>query len=447
MSPRRPNILFMMSDQHRADFAKFAGHPVVATPTLDGLAAEGVQFRNAYAASPVCVPGRQCMMAGQLPRTCRAQVYGDDLPPGHMTFARRLAQYGYETVCAGKLHHLGADQMQGWTRRLGWADMHVHPEFIAGVRPEEWARHPAPPNWSHIKEIQQAGPGRSPYRVNDEYTLQGALHFIEEYFVSPVYGRATPDRPLLLKVSFQQPHYPYIARQALFEKYLGRVELPDASRHHDHFGFDADWARAEPGVKVSEEQVRRAVAAYCAMIEEVDGYFGRVLQALRDAGQDLDDWIILYTSDHGDMMGQNQLWWKLKFYEGSVRVPLLVRAPHIAAGGRVIRQNVSHCDLFATLCDLAGVPVPNGLDSRSLVPLLRGEDAAWDNVAFSQVGRGRLMVKRDDLKYCYFDDDGSEFLFDLAGDPQERRNIVADPAHQAVLAAFRRDRDQWKETA
>ncbi len=251
MREKRPNILFLMSDQHRADFAGFAGHPHLDTPTLDWLAASGVVFTNAYAPSPICVPGRQCMMAGQFPKTCGAQKYGDDLPPGHMTFARRLSQFGYETVCAGKLHHMGADQMQGWTMRLGWWDMHVYPEHIEGAEKSEWLEHPGPKNWTHIEEIKAAGPGLSPYRTNDEYTLQGALNFINEYFVSPVYRKATPDRPLLLKVSFQQPHYPYIARKELFEKYYAKIAIPDAERKHVHFGYDADRARSEPGVQVS----------------------------------------------------------------------------------------------------------------------------------------------------------------------------------------------------
>ena len=124
-----PNILFLMSDEHRADITGYAGDPVVRTPTLDGLARTGAVFGNAYTASPICIPGRQAMMSGQFPRTCGCEIFAQDLPTGHMTFARRFSQYAYHTVAAGKLHHTGPDQMQGWSQRIGSA-MQVAPHFI-----------------------------------------------------------------------------------------------------------------------------------------------------------------------------------------------------------------------------------------------------------------------------------------------------------------------------
>ncbi|MDQ3656455.1 MAG: sulfatase-like hydrolase/transferase, partial [Chloroflexota bacterium] len=115
--PQRPNILFLMSDEHRPDVTGYEGDPVVRTPTLDTLASTGVAFRNAYTPAPICIPARQAMMAGQLPQTCGCRAFGDDLAPGYMTFARRFAQHAYATVACGKVHHFGTDQMQGWTHR------------------------------------------------------------------------------------------------------------------------------------------------------------------------------------------------------------------------------------------------------------------------------------------------------------------------------------------
>lgn len=129
MPDRSPSILILMSDEHRADVLGFAGNGVVHTPVLDSLASDAIVFSNAYTPSPICIPARQCIAAGQLPRTCRAERYGDDLPPFSMTFARRLSQFGYATVCAGKLHHDGPDQMQGWTTRVG-SDMNVDPRSM-----------------------------------------------------------------------------------------------------------------------------------------------------------------------------------------------------------------------------------------------------------------------------------------------------------------------------
>ena len=127
----RPNILFLMSDEHRPDVTGYEGDSIIRTPTLDQLADSGVVFRNAYAPAPICIPGRQAMMSGQLPSTCNCLRFGEDLAPNSMTFARRLSQYAYATVAAGKLHHLGADQMQGWTCRIA-PDAHVSPRYIDG---------------------------------------------------------------------------------------------------------------------------------------------------------------------------------------------------------------------------------------------------------------------------------------------------------------------------
>jgi choline-sulfatase len=434
---KRPNILFLMSDEHRPDVAGYAGDAVVRTPVLDELARTGVVFSNAYAPSPICVPGRQCMMAGQLPETCNCRGYGQDLAPGYMTFARRFAQYAYATVACGKLHHMGADQMQGWTQRVG-GDVHVSPRYIEGRQEDEFARHVrqlGSVKWSDAKEIKRAGIGRARNVATDEYAVRGALDYIENYFLDPYYDRQQPHRPLLLKVSLLQPHYPYFCDAAKFTYYLNRVRPFLGQKVFDHPFLSQ--RQVQVGVDVSEREVRRATAAYYGMVETIDEHYGTVLDALRHAGQDLDDWIILYTSDHGEMLGEHGIWEKQKFFEASVRVPLIVRWPRGFAGGRVVSENVSHCDLFATLCELAGIPIPPGLDSRSLVPLLQGDGQGWDNEAVSQFGATNVMIKRDQLKYQYYGPDMPEVLFDLERNPQESVNVIDHPEYADRVAAFR----------
>jgi choline-sulfatase len=434
---KRPNILFLMSDEHRADVTGYEGDPVVRTPVLDELARTGVVFSNAYAPSPICVPGRQCMMAGQLPETCNCRVYGEDLAPGSMTFARRFAQYAYATVACGKLHHMGSDQMQGWTQRVG-GDVSVSPRYIAGRQGAEFARYIRPTRavkWSDAKEIQRAGIGRGRNVLRDEYAVQGALDYIESHYLDPFYDREQPQRPLLLKVSLLQPHYPYFCDAEKFTYYLNRVQPYLEQEVFDHPFLSQRQVRV--GIDVSEREMRRATAAYYGMVEAIDGHYGTVLDALRHAGQDLDDWIILYTSDHGEMLGEHGIWEKQKFFEASVRVPLIVRWPKGFPGGRIVEENVSQCDLFATLCDLAGIPVPPGLDSRSLAPLLKGEAAGWDNEAVSQFGRTNVMIKRDHLKYQYYGPEMPKVLFDLERNPEETVNYVGHPEYARQVAAFR----------
>lgn len=431
---KRPHILFLMSDEHRADICGYEGNAVIRTPNLDRLAATGIAFRNAYTPSPICIPARQSMMAGQFPRTTGCERYGQDLQPGAMTFARRLSQYGYQTVVSGKLHHMGPDQMQGWTRRIA-GDMQVEARYIEGRIKAEHDLYQRPPfKWSDAKEISRAGIGRGPCVTHDEFSVQGAVHFIEDYFNSPYYDREQT-QPLLLKVSLLQPHYPYLTSEDKFNYYLNRVS-PYANQtcfEHPFLG----QREVKPGRDVTEREIRRATAAYYGMIETVDAHYGTILSALEQVGQNLDEWIIIYTSDHGEMLGEHGIWEKQKFFEGSVRVPLVIRCPASFAGGKVVTKNVNLCDLFATICELTNIPAPPGLDSRSLVPLLRGDDAHWQNDTVSQFLGTNLMIKRDHLKYQYYGKEMPEVLFDLERDPEETVNVVNDSGYAEQVHAFR----------
>jgi choline-sulfatase len=470
VSMDRPNILILMTDEHRADLSGFGGNNVVRTPVLDTIAATGVVFDNAYTPSPVCVPARQCLMAGQLPTTCRCTGWYD-LAPNYYTFARHFSRYGYHTVCAGKLHHEGTDQMQGWMQRIG-DECKVAPRYLHD-RDEESFRHHSRPfgeyKWSDVKEIARAGAGEAFYQKTDAYNVVGAKNFIESYFLSPYYDREKGNhQPLMLKVSLNQPHYPYFADEKLFKYYLNRVEpyLDEPLFEHPFLSERA----VRPGVDASPRELRRATAAYYAMVETIDRHFGEVLGALEDVGQDLDDWIVVYMSDHGEMLGEHSIWEKQKFFESSVRVPMVLRPPQSGPGapGRR-RENVSLIDLFPTLCELSNLPVPSGLDGRSLAPLLRDpngpppeswnnevvsmfsksnqpllpeERRAWDESPIHDYGGMNLMIKQDDLKYQYYGEHMPEVLFDLVADPTERRNLVEEATYTEAVASFRRRRGE-----
>jgi choline-sulfatase len=430
-----PNILFLMSDEHRPDVTGYEGDAVIRTPTLDHLAETGVVFGNAYTPSPICVPGRQCLMTGQLPKTCGCEGWVD-LQPDYMTFARRLAQYAYNTVACGKLHHQGVDQMQGWTQRIG-SDMRVTPQHIPGLDETIFQQYQRPFSdykWSDTKEVKRAGIGRGPCVTRDDYTVQGAIDFIHNYFTSPYYDREQLGQPLLLKVSLLQPHYPYFTDADRFNYYLNRVTPFLDQPVFDHPFLSQRQVR--PGVDASERELRRATAAYYGMVETIDQHYGRILTTLEQVGQNLDDWIIIYTSDHGEMLGEHGIWEKQKFFEASARVPLIIRWPKGFAGGRTVQENVNLCDLFATLCDLTGLPTPAGLDSRSLAPFLRGESQPWHNESVSQFGRHNVMIKRDQLKYQYYGPEMPEVLFDLERNPAETENYFDDPAYADHIAAF-----------
>ncbi|MBI1338558.1 MAG: sulfatase-like hydrolase/transferase [Phycisphaera sp.] len=443
----RPNILFLMSDEHRADVTGYEGNGVVRTPTLDWLAETGVVFRNAYTPSPICVPGRQSLMCGQLPRTCKCERFGHDLPPFSMTFAKRFSQYAYHTCCSGKLHHMGADQMQGWRQRIA-PDAHVAPQAVDGLLREEIQRYKPEPGtgkWTNAKEVQRAVGTPGKYHQFDRMALDAAWQFISDYFTDPSYDRPNSHQPTMLKVSLLQPHYPFFTTPELFEYYLNRVPIFQGQTCWDHPKLGSSQNQRD--VEVSARDTRRATAAYYGMVDAIDTGYASILDKLRYVGEDLDDWIIVYTSDHGEMLGEHGIWEKTQFFEASARVPLIVRWPK-RFQPRVVEENVNLCDLFATLCDLSEIPVPDddqtvhgaGLDSRSLVPLMQGDSAQWHaryhNETVSQFGQ-HLMVKRDALKYLRYDGDRFEgerdVLLDLEADPGETRNLIDEPRYASRL--------------
>lgn len=435
MSARnRPNILILMSDEHRADVAGFAGNAVVRTPVLDELARTGVVFSNAYTPSPICVPARQCLMAGQLPKTCRCDGAWMDLAPGYHTFARRFAQHAFHTVCSGKLHHLGPDQMQGWTQRLT-PDAEVYDKYCDGLIREEflaYAQGKLGEKRTNEHYVREACGEPGWHQRFDLRATDDAEQFVRTYF-----GGALR-RPVLLKLSLVQPHYPFCTDRKLFDYYYDRVPIYD-EKPCGHPVLSQ--SQIEHPVHVTPDEIRRATATYYGMVETIDGCYGRVLDALRAAGQDPDEWVIVYLSDHGEMLGQHGIWEKARFYEGSVRVPLIIRWPKHLPVGHVVQENVNLCDIFVTLCDLADIPAQPGLDSRTLVPLMHGNATGWPNETVSQIRRGKrdhVMIKQDALKYQHYGPGIPEVLFDLSTDPGETCNVANAAANATVMTAFRR---------
>lgn len=424
-----------MSDEHRADVTGYSGNDIIRTPVLDRLAQTGVVFRNAYTPSPVCIPARQCMMSGQLPKTCGCEGW-IDLKSDYRTFAREFSRYAYNTVCSGKLHHLGHDQMQGWNKRIA-PDTQIGGAYIEDRIDKEFGRYcPAPGTgkWPNQREIEEARPAEGPYQKFDLRAVTASLDFLEGYFEDPVYLRPQSHRPLLFKISLLQPHYPFFTDQERFDHYMSCVPI---YRQEPCEHPVLSVTNQDQSVNVSENAIRRATAAYYGMTDTLDAHFGQVLARLEALGENMDDWIVVYTSDHGDMLGEHGIWEKTKFYEGSVRVPLIIRWPARFEGGRIVDENVNLCDLFATLCDLAGIEIPDNLDSRSMVPLLSGEAADWNNESVSQMGETDVMIKQDHLKYQYYGEDIPEVLFDLERDPGETMNVAGTSEYFEAMSRFR----------
>jgi choline-sulfatase len=432
------NVLILMADELRFDLPGFMGNPIARTPTLDRLAKDAVIFDNAYTPAPVCVPARQSIATGKYPLHTGCQHFTDDLPPGSPTFARAFSESGWLTVACGKLHHRGPDQMQGWLQRIGAECAVQWPNTYGAEMREQIGRL----KWRGAEELEIAGAGISPLSLHDRLTADGAIDFLRMHFEG-MYRRTSEISPLLLMVSLQQPHFPLLADQELFEYYHDRVKprIAEEAPWHPALGRGA----LSCGDVVTAAQIRNATAAYYALVEQADREFGRVIAAIESHGQDLDDWLIVMLSDHGDMLGEHALWEKRKFYEGSVRVPMFIRSPRQWQAARR-RENVSTIDLFATLCDATGVSGSGDIDGRSLVPLLQDRPTGWVNETFSQYDTDEFMLKRGNWKYLTFGPKAPDVLFDLASDPGESTNHMADISCAGQAAEMRERLQQFIET-
>jgi choline-sulfatase len=422
------NILFLMADEFRFNAAGFMGNTLAHTPHLDRLAQRATVSTNAYTPAPVCVPARQCLATGKYPLHTGCERFADDIPPGSQTFARWFAEHGYYTVACGKLHHRGPDPMQGWLHRIGSETAVRWPEKYSD-RAQIGRR-----KWRGAEELKLAGAGLSPLAMHDDYSTQGACDFVRMHFGGMT--ATPPETPTLLMLSLQQPHFPLLTEQALLDKYREKVPIFWNQPPTGHINLDRGRLGPEEGI--TEEDVRRATAAYYGMIEQTDRRFGRLLTALGETGQNIEDWMVVFTADHGDMLGQHGVWEKRSFYEGSARVPLFISAPGLSPRYSDVPMNL--VDLFPTMANLAGLPIPEGLDGQSLFASERAERT------FSQYDRDQFMLRRENWKYLRYPT-AKDVLFDLANDPEETTNLIDNAAYAETAIRLRSELEAFIATS
>lgn len=442
MPAKKPHILLLINDEHRPDILPIEDDPVIRTPTISRFINEGTYFRNAYTPSPVCVPARQSFLSGLYPRNSGCLNFGDPMPTEVRTIPGHLGNYGYYSCCAGKMHFVGQDVMHGWHERIGRDIIGNNGYPYPLVKDEYTAQFEREPGTGMkqnkvVQEIRDAQPGIGHWMLHDQYNVHGALLFLEEYFVNASYDRPKAN-PLCMAVSLIAPHYPYQCPLDLFNYYMQRVE-PIIEEPNQNFDYD-NFFRVEVGKDVTYRQAHRATAAYYGMIEWMDMQFGRVIEKLEHLNL-LDDFVIVFLSDHGEMLGSKGLWEKQSYFEPSVRVPFSIWNPErFGLEQNIIEKNVSLVDLFPTLCELSDIPAPEELDGKSLVPLIQNETADWDNTVYSELWRAQngpsVMVKEGNLKYFRFDNDKGwqDQLFDLSNDPHENNNLIDNPNYTEQLS-------------
>ena len=435
MSSKPPNILLVMVDQLAPAFLPIHGHKIVKAPHLQALAEKGVVFERAYCASPLCSPSRASFMSGRLPSRTgvydNAAEFSADIP----TFAHHLRLAGYRTVLSGKMHFCGPDQLHGFEQRL---TTDIYPADY-GWTPD-WDHPSERPSWYHnMSSVTQAGLCVRTNQLDfDDEVLFTAERAIYDF------ARAKEAPPFLLVASFTHPHDPFAIPRRYWDLYReADIDLPDPPIPRDELDPHSLRLRhvcAMDAEKVTDDDVRRARRAYYGAISYVDENLGRLLAALRDSGLDRDT-IVVFTGDHGEMLGERGLWFKMSFFEGAVRVPLVVSAPTRYAPRRVA-ASVSLLDILPTLVDMAGgdsTALAGTIDGRSLAPHLegaRGHDEAIGEYLAEGAIAPMAMIRRGAHKFIHSPPDPDQ-LYDLAADPKERDNLAGRPEQGERVADFR----------
>jgi choline-sulfatase len=443
MSARPPSILLVMVDQLAASWLPAYGHRVVPAPNLTALARDGVTFDAAYCASPLCAPSRAALLTGRLPSRTRVYDNAAEMRASLPTVTHHLRAAGYATTLAGKMHFVGPDQLHGFEERL---TPDVYPaglDWTPDWRAPLGERLP----WYHTME-SVLSPGVIAASMQVDYDDEVCFHAVRALFD---HARSRSRDPFFLVASFTSPHDPWelpgrywdrVDPAAVEPPAVPAIPLEEADPHSRRL-------RAMCGIDeaaLTVEQVRRARHAYFAAIAYVDERIGQVLAALAESGLE-DDTIVVFTADHGEMLGERGLWYKMAFFEDSARVPLVVRPPRgggVRADGR-IPEPVSLLDVAPTLLELAGLPAAPDGDGASLVPLLRGAGGRGEPVLAEYLAEGvtapAVMIRRGTLKYVRCGDDPDQ-LYDLAADPRELRNLAGADAVTARRLRAESDR-RW----
>ena len=429
----RPNVLLLMVDQLAASWLPAYGHDVVQAPNIEALAATGVVFERAYCASPLCAPSRSALLTGRLPS--RTGVYDNaaELRASEPTVTHSLRAAGYFTCLSGKMHFVGPDQLHGFEQRLTTDVYPADLDWTPNWRVPPTVRLP----WYHTMESVLT-PGVCTASMQMDYDDEVAHRAVRKLHDL---GRDGGGQPFFLTVSFTSPHDPWELRPRYWERYdPAAIELPAVgpiprSQADPHSVRLRDMSGIDDA-PLTDEQVRRARHGYYAAISYIDERIGDVLAALAESGLG-DDTIVLFTADHGEMLGERGLWYKMAFFEAAARVPLIVSAPGRLAPARV-PEPVSQLDLAPTLIDICAVESAGALAGRSLAAGLEGRTLGDADVAVEYLAEGvtspAAMLRRGRHKYIWCGDD-PEQLYDVEADPHELVNLAGE--RQELCATLR----------
>jgi choline-sulfatase len=462
-SGRPKNVLVLMSDQHRPHALSIDGDAVARTPNLDSLARSATRFDSAYCSNPVCVPSRASLLTGLYTHHHRTWNNTVPWPFETKTAAHHFSRAGYMTGLIGKMHFVDA-QTHGFDYRLDFND---------------WWQYLGPKARLYADELGQANSGSGLPQIDDLWrdfgdpwkgererdgreglVAVGRVSRIPErdHFESFIARESirflrqhAKQQPFFLISSFLKPHDPFMpaerfaamfrAEEMRLPDTWGKVDLATVPKHiQDSIRVNGPTPELQ-----SPEQSKRRIALYYASLAQMDENIGAVLATLREVGLEQDT-IVVYTSDHGEMLGEHGLWQKFVFYEPSVGVPLLVRAQGVSVPGARCGTPVSQVQVLPSLLELCGLPVPGGLDGESFTRDLREPGQTRDTSVYAEYNlhtpRPRYMLRRGGYKFCHYPGDIAE-LYHLTDDPKEMHNLAAGEGHRSVLERMRQQLFDW----
>ncbi|WP_175546840.1 sulfatase-like hydrolase/transferase [Natronohydrobacter thiooxidans] len=419
----RPHIIFILSDQHNPNLIGAAGHPYVRTPHIDQLLASGISLENCYCASPLCVPSRASLLSGRLPSHTGVYNNLQALRSDEPTFVHALAVAGYETTLVGRMHFNGPDQRHGYMNRLVGDITPSAPG--RGLRERQYGDLTGTPGQSRIA-IEKSGGGNSAVLQFDRAVTDAAIAHLAD--------RKTSD-PIFMTVGYYGPHCPFVAPPDFFRHYFNALPIPEMSSETEKAGRHPairQWIANRGVENVTAAELHRVRAAYCGMVEYLDGLIGEVLGAAeRYLGTE--NVLIVYTSDHGESLGAHGLFWKSNFYEESARVPLVFSWPGTIPAGRTTDALTSLLDVAPTFLSLAGatsLPQVDGVDLS--LGLRRGALVDDGRVVISELADIKgdspsAMIRQGRWKLVKHHGYENVQLFDLENDAAETDDLGCAP--------------------
>lgn len=450
----RPNVLLITVDQMRADCLHFLGHPVIETPNLDNLARTGVAYTSAYTATPSCVPARAAILTGMSQQNHGRVGYEDKVPWSYEhTMPGEFAKAGYHTQCVGKMHVYPTRNLCGFHNIvLHDGYMHYNRDRSRSTANEWWDQTDDYISWlkeraGSQQDIMDHGLDCNASTVARPWHLEEALHPTNWAVTQSIdfLRRRDPSKPFFLWTSFVRPHTPLDPPQAFLDLYDG-IDLPEPPI--------GDWARLDDPDRdglnpttgrgiVNKRMRQKSLAAYYALITHIDNQIGRLMNALYEFGVS-NDTIILFTSDHGDLMGDHLLYKKILAYEGSAKVPLILNDPTGKLGlvrGKQVDRIVELRDIMPTLLEASDVPIPTTVDGSSIIPLgTHAGTSEWRTYIHGEHAYGELSyhyLTDGKVKYFWYSQTGEEQLFDLQVDPQELCNLVKSAERAELLNCWK----------